>query len=183
MSLWTKLRLAGAGIALVVAVPFYFVISHRAASNVVMFENGLDAPGELLVDGDSKGTLDPKKHVALELAAGSHKVRFMGKKGALDEGTVLVPKKGAFGYRALYNIGGKTGIAVVTKYYGKDAAFPDKVELVPEGTRIVELPDTAVMKDVDEAFPPTIRVTKNAMSPSVTRLCHVTGKNVGCPGY
>jgi len=109
----------------------------------------------------------------------------MGKKGALDEGTVLVPKKGAFGYRALYNLGGKTGIAVVTKYYGKDAAFSDKVDAVPEGKRLVELPDTSVLKDVDEPFPPSIRTTKNAMSPSVTRVCHVDAKtkSVGCPGY
>ena len=183
MSLWTKIRLGMAVLGLVVAVPFYFFITHRNASNIVMFENGLDAPGELIVDGDSKGTLNSKDHLAVELGTGSHKIKFMGKKGALDEGTVLVPKKGAFGYRALYNLGGKTGIAVVTKYYGKDAAFTDKVDAVPEGTRLVELPDTAVMKDVDEAFPPTIRVTKNAMSPSVTRLCHVTGKNVGCPGW
>jgi hypothetical protein len=150
-----------------------------------MFENGLDASGELLIDGDSKGKLGPKQHLAVELGAGSHKVTFKGEKGPLDSGALDIPKKGAFGYRALFNLGGKSGIAVVTKYYGKDVAFQDKVEVVPEGTRLVELPDTSVLKDVDEPFPPSIKATKNAMSPSVTRLCHVgpKGKNVACPGW
>jgi hypothetical protein len=185
MTLWTKIRLALAGVALVVTVPFYLYVSHRSASNVVMFENSLEASGDLLVDGKSKGTLAPKQHVAVTLEPGSHALSFKGGKGVLDTGTLDIPKKGNFGYKALYNLGGKPGIAVVTKYYGKDPAFPDKIDPVPEGTRLVELPETVVVKAVDEPFPDSIRTTRNAMSPSVTRLCHVDAKakSVGCPGW
>jgi hypothetical protein len=185
LSLWTKIKLGLAGIGLLVTVPFYFFMTHRATSNAVMFENSLDTAGDLVIDGASKGTIGPKQHLAIELDSGHHTLAFNGAKGTLDSGSLDIPKKGAFGYRALYNLGGKSGIAVVTKYYGKDSHFENKVEVVPEGTRLVELPETSVMRDVDEAFPSSVTATKNTTSLSVTRMCHVVprAKKVACPGY
>jgi hypothetical protein len=182
LSLWNKIRLTLAGIGLLVTVPFYFYISHRTATNFVMFDNSLEVAGELAIDGKSQGTLGPKQHKMADLSSGSHKMTFTANAKELDSATLEIPKKGDFGYHALYNLGGKGGIAVVTKYYGDDTHFDDKVEMVANGTKLVELPSHIVMKDVDEAFPDSIRTTKNAMSPSVTRVCHVTGKKIGCPG-
>ncbi len=169
------------------AFGFYFYISHKGAQNMVLFENSLDAKGELLIDGSSKGQLGPHQSVLVTLDSGSHKVTLKGPSGSLDDGSLDVPKKADFGYHALYVIGAKSGVAIVTKFYsnpGTNAAFKDKVDVVPVGTRVAEIPSTSVMKPVDEGFPDTITATKNAMSPGVTRVCHVDAKGKpACPGW
>lgn len=184
ISLWTKIKLALSLVGLLIAGGFYLFITHRSAENMVLFENSLESAGELVIDGASKGELAPRAHLLLSLKSGSHTITLKGPRGALDEGTLDVPKKASFGYHGLYVLGGKSGVAVVTKYYGKDAAFEDKVDIVPLGTRLVELPSTSVMTPIDAPFPESIRTTKNAMSPSVMRVCHLDLKHAPtCPGW
>lgn len=187
LSIWMKIKLVGAFLLLAGAGGFYLYISHRVAQNMVLFENSLDTKGELLIDGKSNGQLGPHQAVLVTLDSGSHKITLKGASGALDEGTLDVPKKADFGYHALYVLGAKSGVAIVTKYYsktGKDAAFEDRVDVVPPGTRLAEIPSTSAMTAVDSPFPETIQTTKNAMSPSVTRVCHVDAKrHPACPGW
>jgi len=87
------------------------------------------------------------------------------------------------GYRAVYNLGGKKGLAVVTKYYG--GTFEDSVVPVAEGTRLVEVPAAQSLDRIDDGFPDSITVPKHQSYGTLVRVCHVDEAKgtVGCPGW
>jgi len=138
----------------------------------------------LSVAGKTYGSIAPRQALRLELDAGSHEVSFSGNGTKLDGGTLNVPQgAGAIGYRAVYNLGGKPGIAVVTKYYG--GSFEDRVAMVAAGTRVVEVPGAQTLDRIDDGFPDTITVQKHQSYGTLVRVCHVDEAkgSVGCPGW
>jgi hypothetical protein len=184
ITLGQKIKYGGTALLILGLLGWSFFLMRKAAANVVLFENSLDVPGELSLAGKSYGTIAPKKSLRLELDQGSYAVAFVGNGAKLDEGTLAVPDgKDGLGYRAVYNLGGKKGIAVVTKYYG--GSFKDQVAPVAEGTRLVEVAVTARLDRVDDAFPDSISVPKHATFGTVTNVCHVNEEQgtVGCPGW
>jgi hypothetical protein len=184
LTLWQKIKWGATALVILGLFGWSFFLMRKAAANVVLFENSLDVPGELSLAGKSYGTIAPKKSLRLELDQGSYALSFVGNGAKLDEGTLAVPGgKDGLGYRAVYNLGGKKGIAVVTKYYG--GTFKDQVAPVAEGTRLVEVASTAKLDRVDDTFPESITVPKHATFGSVTNVCHVNEEEqtVGCPGW
>ncbi|MGC4093031.1 MAG: hypothetical protein QM756_35120 [Polyangiaceae bacterium] len=185
-SLMEKLKFAGFALLIVGALVVWLVVSRRQHANVVVFENSLSKPGELTLNGKSYGTIAPRQHLRLELDSASYALSFGGAGEKLDEGTLVVPevKSGieTMGMRAVYNLGGKKGLAVVTKMYG--GSMKDSVRPVEEGKRLIEVPYQNI-DGVDEAFPATVTVRKGQSFGSVTRVCHVDEEKetVACPGW
>jgi len=185
MTLWTKIKYAGTGLFILGLLGFSALMMRKSMTNVVVFENSLDTAGELSLDGKSYGTIAPKQHVRVELEAKSYALSFSAGGKKLDEGTLAVPDKtkDMTGYRAVYNLGGKKGLAVVTKIYG-GGSLKDSVRVVEEGKRVIEVP-YATLDKIDDSFPDTITVNKNAKFGSIVRVCHVdeAKDSVGCPGW
>lgn len=178
------LKFAGTGIVVLALAGWSFFLLRKAQSNIVLFENSLDVPGELSLSGKSYGSISPRQALRLELDSGNYEVSFAGNGTKLDGGTLTVPKgNSTIGYRAVYNLGGRKGLAVVTKYYG--GAFEDRVATVAEGTRVIEVPGAQSLDRIDDGFPDTITVPKHASYGTVVRVCHVDEAKgtVGCPGW
>jgi hypothetical protein len=184
ITLAQKLKWGSAALVVLGLAGYSFFLMRKAATNVVLFENSLDVPGELSLAGKSYGTIAPKKFLRLELDKGSYALSFVGNGAKLDEGTLAVPgAKDGLGYHAVYNLGGKKGIAIVTKYYG--GTFKDQVAPVAEGTHLVEFPGGSNLTGVDEPFPDSITVPKHATFGTVVHVCHVDEEKetVACPGW
>jgi len=183
-SLMQKLKFAGSAVVVLGLAGWSFFLFRQAQSNIVLFENSLDVPGVLSVAGKAYGSIAPRQALRLELDSGSHEVSFTGNGTKLDGGTLNVPKgNGTIGYRAVYNLGGKPGIAVVTKYYG--GSFEDRVVPVAEGTRVVEVPNAQTLDRIDDGFPDSVTVPKHQTFATLVRVCHVDEAKgtVGCPGW
>ena len=184
LSLMQKLKFAGTGIFVLGMAGISLFLLRQAQSNIVLFENSLDVAGELKLAGKSYGSISPRQALRLELDEGSYQVSFSGNGTQLDGGTLTVPKgNSTIGYRAVYNLGGKKGIAVVTKYYG--GTFEDRVAPIAEGTRVLEVPGAQKLDRIDDGFPDTITVPKHQSYGTVVRVCHVDEAKgtVGCPGW
>jgi len=185
-SVWNKIRGGVTALFFLVVAGIGLATYFKSQKNVVLFENSLDKPGELSLNGKSYGPLEPHQHVRLELEPASYTVSFSGGGAKLDEGTLVVPKGkgglGTTGYRAVYNVGGKKGLGVVTKYYG--GSMKDSVRLVGDGQRVVEVPSVELAK-IDDGFPDSISVRKGQSFGSVVRVCHVDEEKdtVSCPGW
>ncbi|MFZ5895627.1 MAG: hypothetical protein ACOY0T_31510 [Myxococcota bacterium] len=185
MSLWTKIKYGGTALFIVGMLGFSALMMKKAQANIVLFENSLDSPGELTLNGKSYGNIAPRQHIRVELDAGSYTLAFAGSGKALDEGKLVVPdnSKQAWGYRAVYNLGGRKGLGVATKFYGgnmKDGVVPAK-----EGQRVIEVPGAQTLDRIDDTFPETITVRKNQSFGSVVRVCHIDEEKetVSCPGW
>jgi len=185
-SLGEKLKMAGAGGLLLVAGVVGAFTYFKSQKNVVLFENSTDQAGELSLNGKSYGSLPPHQHLRVELDAASYTLSFAAGATKLDEGTLVVPEHasglGTVGYRAVYNLGGRKGLAVVTKYYG--GSLKDSVVPFESSKRLVEVP-RAELANVDETFPKSISVKKGQSYGSVVLVCHVDEEKetVGCPGW
>jgi hypothetical protein len=182
MSWSSKLMYGGGAVFVVGTLAFAAVMMKQAHAHVVLFENSLDTAGELRLNGKSYGLIAPRRHLRVELDATTYTVEFQGAAGMLDQGDLVVKDLAddMTGFRALYNLGGRKGLAVVTMTYGHDTR-KHHVAPVPEGTRLVEVPH-ASLDDVDGTFPD--RMTVKPRLSSLTRVCHIDEqtKKLGCPG-
>jgi hypothetical protein len=186
LSTWQKIQTAGVVVLAIGAAGYAAVLHFKAQANIVLFENSLEQAGELALNGKSYGTIEPHKHLRLEVETGTVNVTFSAGGTKLDEGTFTATGSkgglGDIGYRGVYNIGGKKGLAIVTKYYG--GSQKDYVNLIPEGKRSVDTPYVELAK-VDDGFPASVTVRKGQSFGVVTRVCHVDEEKqtVGCPGW
>lgn len=179
---FSKLRIlsfVGAGVTMVGAIGFSRYMAAKVDENYVTFTNSLDTAGELSVDGEAKGSLAPGADVRLELEGGSHTVKFANAGQTLDEGKFDISKNG---YHAVYNLGGKPGLAMVTVHYG-DTSFKNSINPIPEGQRLTEVPMT--FKKINDEFPETLTTHANMSGTSLTNVCRVDAEKqtVGCPGW
>lgn len=173
------LGIAGAGIAMVAAIGFSKYMAAKVDENWVTFTNGLDTVGELMIDGKTQGQLQPGAELRLEMQPGSHTVQLTNAGKTLDEGKIDVKDKS---YHAVYNVGGKAGLALVTVHYG-DTSHENSVSPIPEGQRVIEVPMT--FKKINDTFPESLTTNTNVNSTSLTNVCRVDleKQTVGCPGW
>jgi hypothetical protein len=173
------LGIAGGGLALVAVLVFTRFMSASLDENWVTFTNGLDTVGELMVDGKTQGQLQPGAELRLEMESGSHTVTLTNAGKTLDEGKLDVKDKS---YHAVYNVGGKPGLALVTVHYG-DSSRENTVNPIPDGQRVIEVPMT--FKKINDVFPETLTTNTNVNSTSLTNVCRVDveKQTVGCPGW
>lgn len=173
------LAIAGGGLAMVAALGFSKFMAAKVDENWVTFTNSLDTVGELMVDGKSQGQLQPGAELRLEMEAGSHTVTLTNGGQTLDEGKLDVKDKA---YHAVYNVGGKPGLALVTVHYG-DSSRENTVNPIPSGQRVIEVPMT--FKKINDVFPESLTTHANVNSTSLTNVCRVDveKQTVGCPGW
>ena len=179
---FSKLRMAGIAGSVVVALGalgFSKFMASKVDENWVTFTNSLDKAGELLVDGESKGSLQPGAELRMEMEGGSHTVAFKDGGNIVDEGKIDITKKS---YHAVYNVGAKPGLALVTVHYG-DTSLENSVSPIPEGQHVIEVPMT--FKKIDDAFPETLTTNANIDQTALTNVCRVDAEKqtVGCPGF
>ncbi len=177
-----KLKIAGmvaGGVAMLGLVAWSNYLAGRAEANVVTFTNSLDTAGELTVGGESHGTLQPRAELRVELDQGSYPVKFTSGGKSLDEGNINIDRDS---YHALYNVGGKPGLALVTMQYGSGIA-KNSVDPIPEGQRVTQVPPT--FKKIDDEFPEVLSTHRAIKSTALTNVCRVDMKKetVGCPGW
>jgi hypothetical protein len=158
----------------------------REVTSYVVFANG-DRAVELVVDGAARGELPAGESVTIALAPGEHQVS-----AGADRATFSIPARANdTGFRALYNIGGGAGLAVVTKYYSVGPVpFDRRIEPIPEGTRFTALPDALAFDSlpIDRAFPTAVSAPHGTPYVALTHVCHVAAgvggeATVGCAGY
>jgi len=179
---FSKTRMLGmgaAGVVMVGALAFSRFMAAKVDENWVTFTNSLDQAGELMVDGKSQGPLQPGAELRIEMEQGSHTVALTGGGKTLDEGKLDINKKS---YHAVYNVGGKPGLALVTVHYG-DSSRENTVNPIPDGQRVIEVPMT--FKKINDAFPESLTTNTNMNEMALTNVCRVDmeKQSVGCPGW
>ncbi len=177
---FSKLRMLGIGGSVLVAlgiVVFSKFMAAKVDENWVTFTNSLDTAGELLVDGESHGPLAPGAELRLEMEGGSHTVALTSGDKTLDEGKLDINKKS---YHAVYNVGGKPGLALVTMQYG-NTSLDNSVSPIPEGQRVIEVPMT--FQKINDEFPESLTTRGSIDRTALTNVCRIDGEKVGCPGW
>jgi hypothetical protein len=171
--------MGGAVVVAVGAIGFSKFMSAKVDENWITFTNSLETAGELLVDGKSQGSLQPGAELRMEMEQGSHTVAFTNGGKTVEEGKLDINKKA---YHAVYNVGGKPGLALVTVHYG-DSSRENTVNPIPEGQRVIEVPMT--FQKINDAFPESLTTHTNVNSTSMTNVCRVDmeKQSVGCPGW
>jgi hypothetical protein len=161
------------------ALGFSRFMAGQVDENWVTFTNSLESVGELVLDGKTQGSLQPGGELRVEVEGRSHTVTFTNDGKTLDEGKLDVDKKG---YHAVYNVGGKPGLALVTVHYG-DSSRENTVNPIPDGQRVIEVPMT--FKKIDDAFPDSLTTNTNMDQMALTNVCRVDveKQTVGCPGW
>jgi hypothetical protein len=175
-----KLRIVGIAATVVAAlglVGFSKFMAAKVDENWVTFTNSLDTPGDVIVDGKSQGALQPRAELRVKLDGGSHTVAFQSGGKTVEEGKIDINKKG---YHALYNVGGKPGLAMVTMQYG-NTSLENSVAPIPEGQRLIEVPMT--FQKINDPFPESLTTNGNMSSTARTNVCRIDKDKVGCPGW
>jgi hypothetical protein len=162
--------LYGAVVTALGLLGIFFVVRARGlAQSVVVFDNTHDFRVLVKINDEARATIEPRKHLRLELPAGGHRVVVAGPGGTVDSGSFdLEPSVG----RAVYVIGSERRLALVTKSYGSDASG-EMIEVLPEGRRFVPLPAQIEDIQIDDPFPDSVNVPVGAHSAQVVHLCHV----------
>jgi hypothetical protein len=182
----SKVRLGFAVLVALLILPIVAwgaLFAKRETKNSVVFANNGAEAIDLVVDGVARGKIAARASVTLDVALGEHRVVAGGERGSFS----IPSRRDGVRARGLYNVGGKSGLAIVTKYYAVGRApFEDKVEPIAEGTRFMLLPN-AMGGDalaVDRAFPDGVSVPRGTTYTTVTHLCRITAPGtVGCAGY
>jgi hypothetical protein len=171
------LGFAGTAVLALGAIGFSKFMASKADENWVTFSNSLETAGDLLVDGKSQGSLAPGAELRLVMEGGAHSVKLTSGDKTLDEGQLDINKKS---YHAVYNVGGKPGLALVTVQYG-NSAIENSLSPIPEGQRVIEVPMT--FTKINDEFPDSLTTRGSVDRTALTNVCRVEGEKVGCPGW
>jgi hypothetical protein len=196
----TRLLALIVGTPCLVAVVYAIVTFEREKKrDLVVFDNRLDAPAEVLVDGKPIESIEPHRdrgrHPVVTLPEGAKKIVVMSKGAVVSSVELAIrprAKDEAHGYRGLYVIGPSTDYVIAkVPYYADEPDKPELPRLVslrrPEP--LTELPrelDSFEMK-VDSSFLKSESMMKGTKMVWKTQLCTIdsstTPTTVGCAGF
>lgn len=148
--------------------------------HTVLVDNGNDFPVDVTIGG-RKVTLDPRSTASVPAWPGE--VTAKAKGTGLDEAYTLdMPEVGwaAGGRHAVYNVGGKTQLAIVRMTYGTTTGKDQPpVSAIPRRDRFTLLP-VGVTGTIDEAFPKSVKT--KSWGASISHVCRVDSatRKVGC---
>lgn len=172
---------AGILVGLLVVIPGgIWIHSQVTPQHTVLVDNGNDFPVEVTV-GSRKVSLAPRSVASVPAWPGEVTAKAKGP-GFDETYTLEMPDVGwsAGGRSALFNVGGKSQLALVRMTYGtvqgKDAP---PVTPLAKKDRFTLLPAN-VSGSVDESFPKSVKI--KGWGTSITHVCRVdaTTRHVGC---
>jgi hypothetical protein len=143
----------------------------------ILVENGYDQAVDVTIDGD-RFSIGPRSSTSVAVGDGAITVKAAG---PIEEThSIEMPSTGwrSAGRVALYNIGGKSHLAVVTITYGTTFDAPPTM-LVGHDKQLVLLPP-GVTGDVDAAFPS--QVESHSVGAVIQHVCRIDGERFTCPG-
>jgi hypothetical protein len=149
----------------------------------VLIDNGQDFAVTVKL-GDEKISLPPHQSRTVRVHDGALEVEATGPNGFHDRATLSLPDTGwkAGGRTAVYNIGGKSALALVNVTYGTlPGAEPEPMIMLPAEPHLALLPAT-LSGALDEAFAEQVKTNKWGVW--IQHLCHVdtAAEKVGCAG-
>lgn len=172
---------AGAVVGLPIAIAGgIWVHSQVTPQHTVLVDNGNDFPVEVTI-GDRKVSMTP--HSVASVPAWSGEVTAEAKGASFKETyTLVMPDVGwsAGGRYALYNVNGKSQLAIVRMTYGTVSGRDDTpVTPIARKDRFTLLPP-AVTGTIDEVFPKSVKT--KGWGAAITHVCRVdpATRDVGC---
>jgi len=169
--------LFGVTVLAIAAIGGGVYIHHRITpQHRILIDNAHEFVVDVEVDGD-RFTIGPRSSTSVAVHDGAHTIHT----SQLNETITLdLPATGwsTAGRTALYNIGGRGELAIVTMVYGSVFDAPPTAFIGHEAKAVV-LP-LGVGGEIDEAFP--AQVTSKRGGAVIRRVCHVDGERFKCPG-
>lgn len=158
-----------------------FVADFATPPHEVLVDNGNAFAVEVDI-GSKHLTVAPHGHGSVRVRPGTLEVKAIGP-GFVDRASIEMPDKGwnDTGRTAVYNVGGRSQLAVVTMTYGTvPGAHSSPIKILPRSHKLTLLP-VGVYGAIDEAFPKSVKSKGSGVT--VTRVCHVDveNKSVACP--
>ncbi|MBS2015465.1 MAG: hypothetical protein JST00_21430 [Deltaproteobacteria bacterium] len=166
------------GLPIVIAGGLY-VHGQVTPQHTVLVDNGNDFPVEVTI-GSRTVKLEPRSTASVSAWPGE--VTAKAKGGGLDETyTLEMPEVGWTngGRHAVYNVGGKTQLAIVRMTYGTTTGKDAPITAISRKDRFTLLP-AGVTGTIDEVFPKSVKT--KSWGASITHVCRVdaTTRKVGC---
>jgi hypothetical protein len=162
----------------------YFLYMKVTPQHEVLVENGNDFAVEIEVGGE-KLSLGPRASSVVKAGDGQLTVKATGPGGFSETASIELPKTGfqTGGRTAVYNVGGKSPLAVVSVTYGHVAGAPKPVVMIPAEPRLALLPGGAYGA-IDGAFPEEVTTSRSRMGAVIQHVCRVDvqARKIGCPG-
>lgn len=175
---------AGIVVGLLVVIPGgIWIHSQVTPQHTVLVDNGNDFPVEVTV-GSRKVTLAPRSVASVSAWPGE--VTAKAKGPSFDETCTLeMPDVGwsAGGRSAIYNVGGRSQLALVRMTYGSQSSVAGRdtppVTPLAKKDRFALLPAN-VSGSIDEAFPKSVKI--KGWGTAITHVCRVqpATRQVGC---
>lgn len=175
---------AGAVVGLLVVIPGgIWVHSQVTPQHTVLVDNGNDFPVEVTV-GSRTISMQPRSVASIPAWSGEVSAKAKGT-GFEETYTLEMPDVGwsAGGRSALFNVGGRSQLALVRMTYGSpaSAAGRDAPPVTPlaKKDRFTLLPAN-VSGAIDEGFPKSVKI--KGWGTAITHVCRVdaTTRHVGC---
>jgi hypothetical protein len=158
----------------------FWIYSRMTPHHIVVIANDNDFTVE--VDADGKHvSIAPHASNWVRAHDGTLTVTASNGHGFSETATLELPATGwtTAGRTALYNVGGKGNLAIVSVVYGTSSSTTPPVQRLRD--KLVLLP-VGSSGQIDEAFPEHVRT--NRIGTVRQHVCHVDleAKRVGCPG-
>ncbi len=206
-SVVVPLRLIVRILAVVVGGPalaavLYAIVTHEREkkNDVVVFDNRLDAPAEVVVDGKVIETIKPRSDFwirpRVSLPSGAKKIVVTSKGAVVSEVALAIrprAKEEAHGYRGLYVIGPSRDYVIAKiPYYAEEPDKPEPPVLVrlPRPTPLTELPrelETFEASSIDGPILESESMPRGVKMVWRTQLCTIDRSSVpaklGCSGF
>jgi hypothetical protein len=162
----------------------FYLYMKISPQHEVLVDNGNAFAVEVDVGGEHL-SLAPRASATVKAHDGELTVKATGPNGFSETATVTFPRSGwsTRSRTAVYNIGGKSPLAVVSVVYGSVPGAPKPIVMLPPEPRLALLP-IGSYGAIDGSFPEEVTTRRTQLGVIVQRVCHVDveAKRVGCGG-
>jgi hypothetical protein len=177
--------LAGAFVgALALLIGGFFLYKKVTPQHDVLVDNGNDFAVDVEI-GAEKFSLGPKTGRTVAVGDGALTVKATGPNGFSETASIEFPetKWSSHGRTAVYNIGGKSPLAIVSVTYGTYLGGPKPIVMISPEPRLALLP-AGTYGDIDSSFPEQVSTRRGQSGAIVQRVCRVDvqAKRIGCGG-
>ena len=204
-SRWTPVRLVRIFV-FIVSLPCLVLVIAAGISvaldkkrDLVVFDNRLDAPAEIVIDGKVVETVKPRStfwiHPVVKIPEGAKRIEVRAQGAVVSEAALSIRARGdnEQGYRGLYVIGPTREYAIAKMpYFADDGPHQERASLgrIPTPAPLAELPrdlTSSEIAKIDGPFTSSESMPKGAKVYWKTQLCSIdetkTPPALGCSGF